>query len=656
VPIRGSIDGAPFGVYQVFHDASQIEDRVAQTQQDVFIITLAAASALLLLLVAAFARTSRTLERQNDLLRQRAATEELLTADVRRSEERFRSLVRNAADVILVLREGGTVAYESPAVANVLGLDPDARVGRSVFESIHPDDVERVSRLLAELARVSESEVQFEVRARHADGSWRYLEGTGKNLLHDPAVGGIVVNYRDATSRRALEDQLRHQAFHDVLTGLANRALLRERLEHAVASATRHGRDVAVLFVDMDDFKAINDSLGHTAGDRLLAAIGHRIAEGLRAGDTAARLGGDEFCLLLEDVARPEDAQDVAQRLLASLREPFMLGGHELRLHASIGVALRSNGSTTADDLLRDADVAMYVAKRRGKDRVEVFEPTVHVAAITRLALLADLPRALGGDQFPIEYQPVVDLHSERITGVEALLRWRHPQRGTIRPDEFIPLAEESGLIVPIGRWVLREACRHVRAWDRITSGPPLTVSVNVSGRQVEPALVETVREALRDSHLSPSRLVLEITESALLEDAEAAREVLLELRASGVHLAIDDFGTGYSSLDYLRRLPVDLLKIDRSFVASATDGSDRSALLASIVRLGRTLGMEMVAEGVEDREQAALLRGFGVHYAQGFHYARPLGRAAMSGYLRTGRSRDAAREPAAVPADLVAG
>jgi diguanylate cyclase (GGDEF)-like protein/PAS domain S-box-containing protein len=650
VPIRGTVDGAPFGVYQVFQDAAPIELRVSQTEQRVFVIALLTASLLLLLLWLAFTGASRLLARQNRQLRERAANEEFLTADLRRSEERFRSLVRNAADVILVLRENGVIAYESPAVESVLGYAADDRVGRQIFENLHPDDLPRVRRLLEEVGRTNGAEVDFEVRARHVDGSWRFLEGTGKNLLHDPAVGGIVVNYRDGTGRRQLEDQLRHQAFHDVLTGLANRALLRDRLDHALSAANRHGRHLAVLFLDLDDFKAINDSLGHSAGDELLAAVGHRLRQGLRAGDTAARIGGDEFAILLEETAGAEDARDVARRMLDALRAPFKLGERELHVQASVGVALRSRQSDTADDLLRDADVAMYVAKRRGKDRLEVFEASVHHETVTRLALMADLPKALDRGQLELEYQPVVELATGRMVGVEALLRWRHPQRGLIRPEEFISLAEESGHIVPIGRWVLQEACRQVRVWDRLVTGPPLTVSVNVSSRQVDPAIIETVREALAAARLAPSRLVLEITESALLHDAAASHEVLVSLRDSGVRLAIDDFGTGYSSLDYLRRLPVDTLKIDRTFVATASAGKRGSALLASIVRLGRTLRMEIIAEGVEDAAQLAALRALGVRLAQGFYFARPLAPDALTAYLRQ-HDRSTGRTPAATVA-----
>jgi EAL domain-containing protein (putative c-di-GMP-specific phosphodiesterase class I) len=326
---------------------------------------------------------------------------------------------------------------------------------------------------------------------------------------------------------------------------------------------------------------------------------------------------------------------EVADRILEALRRPFVVAQRELYMHASIGAAPRTDASASADDLLRDADVAMYVAKRRGKDRVELFQHDVHRSTLTRLTLLADLPEAVGAGQFVLVYQPVVELASRRVRGLEALIRWRHPERGVLPPDDFIPLAEESGLIGQIGRWVLREACRQVRAWDRVVSGPPPTISVNVSGRQVDDALVGTVRDALDAARLSPRRLTLEITESSLLEDPDAAGAILTRLRAAGVRISIDDFGTGRASLDYLRRLPVDVVKIDRSFVATLTHAKHNADLVESIIRVADTLGLEVVAEGVEDEEQARLLAAMGARFAQGFEFSPPLPPDRVTAYLR---------------------
>jgi len=634
LPIRDAGSAQPYAVYQVIEDAASIETRVAATERDVFVIALAAASGLLVLILLAFLGTSRRLSVQNRLMREQATTRELLSADLRRSEERFRSLVRNASDVILVIGPDGGLLYESPAVKTVLGYEPGARVGENAIEGLHPDDQPRVARLLREMAGVPGSELTLELRGRHVDGSWRYLEGTAKNLLDDPAVRGFVINYRDITERRRLEDELRHQAFHDVLTGLANRALLMDRLEHALGAARRHGRGLAVLFIDLDDFKAINDSLGHMVGDQLLAAAAQRILACLRAGDTPARIGGDEFAVLLEDV-EAEMAAEVGGRIVEALRRPFRAAERELHAHASVGIALHTDPSQTADDLLRDADVAMYVAKRRGKDRVETFHSDAHRPTVNRLALLADLREAFDAGQLALVFQPVVELTTRRVTALEALLRWHHPERGIVQPDEFVSLAEESGHISVVGSWVLREACRQLRVWDKVVKGPPLSVGVNVSGRQVEPSLVGVVQDALRAARLSPHRLILEITESALLEDPDGARAILEQLRATGVRIAIDDFGTGRSSLDYLRRLPVDVLKIDRTFVAALGDGHQGPELLGSILSLGRALHIDVVAEGVEDEGQARELQLLGARYGQGFHFSRPLSPPEMTGFLR---------------------
>jgi diguanylate cyclase (GGDEF)-like protein/PAS domain S-box-containing protein len=617
LPIRVPGQADPIGIYEIYQDAAPIEAQIDQTRRDVLVIVGAMGAALLVLLFAAFSGASRLLARQNRELRQR--------------EERFRSLVQNSIDVQLIVSADATITYESAAVERVLGYRAEDRIGRNALENLHPDDQSRAQQMMTDVARVPASQVATDVRVRHADGSWLVIEAVAKNLLHDPAVGGIVVNYRDITGRKALEDELKRQAFHDSLTGLANRALFADRLEHAIVRAERGPDGLAVLFLDLDDFKTVNDSLGHSEGDLLLVAVADRLRTSLRAGDTIARMGGDEFAILIEDPVNSETPMDVGRRMLAQLEPPFVHGGKELFVRASIGVATTRSRDHTADEVLRNADVAMYTAKTNGKNRLEVFEPGMHTAALTRLALKGDLERALERGEFTLVYQPIVRLAGGRLSGVEALLRWQHRDRGNVGPAEFIPVAEETGVILPLGRWVLEEACAQAATWNAI-SPQPITMSVNVSGRQLQhPAFVAEVAAVLASTGLAPELLTLELTESVLMQDAEAATAVLVELKSLGVRLAIDDFGTGYSSLNYLRRFPIDELKIDRSFVASLDDGPTHSAVVLSILRLGETLQLETVAEGIEEASQLAALRGLGADLGQGYLFARPLDAVAVT-------------------------
>lgn len=630
LPIRSPGSGQVVGAYEIYENAEPIESQIASTRSDVLVIVGAMALSLLALLFAAFSGASRLLGRQNRQLREQAVQAQLMAGDLRRSEERFRSLIQNSADVNMILGTDGRVAYESAAVERVLGHQVDERIGRRLVDLVHPDDRDWGERLLADVMRSPGAQMSGELRLRHRDGSWRYVESVLKNLIDDPAVGGVVVNYRDVTERRALEDELRHQAFHDALTGLANRALFADRLEHALSRTRRFRHPVAVLFIDLDDFKTVNDSLGHGEGDQLLVAVADRLRHAVRAGDTIARMGGDEFAVLVED---PEDAAipvEVAKHLLANLAKPIGRPGHELFVRASVGVAISTSVDETADALLRNADVAMYTAKSRGKDRIEIFEPRMHTAALSRLALKGDLERALERGEFALEYQPIVHLGDGRISGVEALLRWHHPEHGVVGPTDFIPVAEETGLITPLGRWVLEQACRQATAWDAEIP-LRLTMSVNVSGRQIQqPGFADEVAQVLASTDLEPGRLTLELTETVLLQDAEATTATLTELKQLGVRLSIDDFGTGYSSLSYLRRFPLDELKIDRSFVATVGVGSEGSALVRSILELGETLHLNTVAEGIEDAGQLAQLRGLGAHLGQGFYLGRPLSPAAI--------------------------
>ena len=618
--------GSIVGAYEIYEDAAPIEAAVGAVRRDVVLFVSAMALALLGLLSVAFAGSSRLLSMQNRRLREQTITEQMLSTDLRRSDERFRSLVRNSVDVNMILASDGTVAYESPAVERVLGYQVEARVGHAALDTVHQEDRSRLARLFLVVSRKPGAEASAELRARHADGSWRTIEVVIKNLLDDPAVRGIVANYRDVTARKALEDELRLRAFHDELTGLANRALFVDRLGHALVRTHRTRDQMAVLFLDLDDFKTINDSLGHGEGDHLLVSAADRLRGALRAGDTLARMGGDEFAVLVEDAAQDDSPLELAQRLLETLQAPFQHAGRELFVHASVGVALASGGRSSADELLRDADAAMYIAKSRGKNRVVVFEPGMHRAALARLALKGDLERALERGEFALAYQPIVNLADGTMTGVEALLRWQHPSGQVVLPGEFIPLAEETGLIIPLGRWVVEQACREARSWEGPSPEQALSVSVNVSGRQVSEAdFVGVVGGALVASGLEPDRLVLEFTENVLIEDSEQSAATLAALKSLGVRLAIDDFGTGFSSLGYLRRFPIDVLKIDGSFIASLSGGREQRAVVSAILRLGETLHLETVAEGIENGVQVADLRAMGAAFGQGHYFARPV-------------------------------
>jgi diguanylate cyclase (GGDEF)-like protein/PAS domain S-box-containing protein len=564
------------------------------------------------------------------------------------SQQRFAAFLQHSSDVVTVLDADGIVRYESPSAKRVFGYEPGEMLGTELKDLLHGEDRRRVFEAVIEAAAAGNATgIVVEARVRHADGSWRHTETSVSSLLDDPDVQGVILNTRDITERKELEAALSHQAFHDSLTKLPNRALLKDRIDHAVARAARRQRALAVLLLDLDGFKAVNDSLGHAAGDELLTAVADRLADCIRPTDTCARLGGDEFAILLEDLASPNDWQVVANRMLEALRRPFGLNGKEVFVRASIGVAMRGEGGEDADELLRNADVAMYMAKSQGKNRFEAFCPTMHSEMLRRLDLEADLRRAIeAGGEMVLHYQPTVVLQTGEIAGVEALVRWNHPERGLIPPLEFIPVAEETGLIVQLGEWVLREACMQAVAWDAAATGitrrePPMTMSVNLSARQLQhESLVASVRAVLDETGLEPSRLILEITETAVMNDHVSTIVRLQQLKDLGVGLAIDDFGTGYSSLAYLRRFPIDVLKIDRSFVDGVTEGSQKAALLRTIVELGRTLNLKTVAEGIEEHEELDQLRSLECDLGQGYFFARPLGADVVGELLRHGQLR----------------
>src|SRR5947209_10672483 len=519
---------------------------------------------------------------------------------LRRSEERFQSLARNAFELVTVFDADGTILYESPAVERVLGFAADERIGNDGFDYIHPEDQGRAQDIAARALECPGVPVQLEMRGRRADGEWRWLEVWITNLLDDASVCGIVANQRDITERRAYQEQLTRQAYHDSLTGLPNRALFQSRLEVALARAGRRKRTIGVLFVDLDRFKVINDSLGHETGDDLLVAVAARLRDAVRDEDTVARLSGDEFTVLLEEVEDEVEAAAVAQRIIDDIRRAIDLEGHQVFVGASVGIALSHNGEDLAEDLLRDADLAMYRAKERGRSRYEIFEVTMGARARLRLDLESELRRALENDELVLHYQPEVSLVSGRIVGTEALVRWEHPERGLLLPDAFIPVAEETGLILALGRQVLERASCQAHAWQQqFPADPPRRMSVNVSGRQL-PTLLSDVEKVLSRTGLDPRSLVLEIIESVVMDDPEAAIPTFEALRRLGVSLAIDDFGTGYSSLSWLKHFPISTLKLDKSFVQGlGVDSADR-AIAQSVLTMAECLGVSVTAEGIE--------------------------------------------------------
>ena len=544
------------------------------------------------------------------------------TAALRRSEERFRALVERSTEMILVLdAEGRITDVTEASVHRCLGYTGSALIGRSVDELVQPEDRPRARAALTRLHDETGPRAPFEATVRRADGHLVQVEAVGNNLLAMPAVGGLVLTLRDITERRAMEEELRHQAFHDALTGLPNRALFDDRLGQALRRSLRGGTQPAVVIIDLDDFKAVNDSLGHGAGDELLVECARRFENSIRGTDTAARMGGDEFAILIDDADADRAARDVAQRLRAALAEPITIEGRPILVEASLGVAVASPGMA-AEDVLRNADIAMYAAKNRGGAEIAVFHPEMLQAARERLDLREDLRHALARGELEIHYQPVVALGDGRVRGVEALLRWHHPDHGTIPPDRFIPVAEESGLIGPIGAWVLERSCRDLSALEE--AAPGLRMAVNISAVQLrDDDFPNVVRTALEQAGVAPERLLLELTES-VFAGGEHVAEALGTLRGLGVGLAVDDFGTGYSSLSYLRRLEIDSVKIDRSFVRSIEDDPRDAALVRSIIELGHALGLSMVAEGVEEESQEHFLRAAGCELAQGYRFGRP--------------------------------
>ncbi|HET6757589.1 MAG TPA: EAL domain-containing protein [Burkholderiales bacterium] len=544
---------------------------------------------------------------------------------LRQIEARFSALTENASEVIVVVQENGAVSYASPSLARVLGYNAQDFIGKSAFDYIHFEDLGSVQAALSSINNKPGAKAVVEFRFRHADGAWRVLEAVGKNCVDNPSVSGIVLNSRDVTERRLTEQRATYLAQHDSLTGLPNRNLLHDRIQRALVAAGRSHTRVGILFIDLDRFKTINDSLGHQIGDRLLQAVAQRVLSCVREGDTVARQGGDEFVVVLPGVNDAEDTARVAQKILDALPQSFRIEQQDFHITSSIGICLYPDDGSDVETLKRHADTAMYQAKESGRNTYRFFTGRMNEAAQERLLLENNLRRAVRQKEFKLFYQSQIDLASGSIVGVEALVRWQHPEKGLVAPSDFIPIAEETGLIVNLGEWVLHEACREARGWQ-VAGLPAVKVTVNLSARQFrEKDLLGTVRGALTASELDPRFLELELTESVVMEDADATITTLEELNELGVALAIDDFGTGYSSLSYLKRFPIDKLKIDQSFVRDVTNDPNDAAIASAIIALARSLKVKVIAEGVETFEQLAFLREHGCEEGQGYYFAKPV-------------------------------
>jgi diguanylate cyclase (GGDEF)-like protein/PAS domain S-box-containing protein len=554
-----------------------------------------------------------------------------LRLEQERGQRRLTALLRHASDVLLVVDAHDRVSHATPSASALLGRDPTGWSSEELLAQVHPvvrDDVRR--EVAGGLAHADGRAIRFQTRLLDRDERERHVEVVTADLRDDPDVQGTVLTFHDLTERVELEHRLRHLAFHDALTGLCNRELFQDRLVHGLRRARREGQRVAVLVCDLDDFKDVNDTHGHATGDTLLRQLADRLRAAARVSDTVARLGGDEFAIVCEGLDRTRDAIDVARRVLTATSEPVAVGDRELSIGVSVGIAV-DDGHRSAEELLRDADIALYEAKDDGKQRWALHEQSMTVRAQQRLQLATDLARAVAEQEIETAFQPIVTLDDQQIVGVEVLARWEHPEHGWVAPSEFIRIAEQSGLIIELGDAVLDAALGSLRGWLDERPELVLRVGVNVSGRQMrDPGLPGRVARKLDDLNLDPAMLVLELTESVMLDEADLAIEVMHELRQLGVRFAVDDFGTGYSSLAYLQRLPVSIIKTDRAFVHALERDDGAEDLVRAIVEMARSLRLDVVAEGVETTVQHEALTRLGCRFGQGHHFGRPVSASAL--------------------------
>lgn len=574
------------------------------------------------------------------VLNSRDVTERIRADErVRQAGARYESLIQNSSDAILVVEDGGLVNHASGSVETIFGMSINSIVGKpimNVARHLHADDFDRTMQAGSAVTDDPSGLATIQTRVQHGDGGWRWVELVLRDLRHDEAVEGVVINVRDISDRKAAEAQLEHQALHDPLTGLPNRSLLSDRLDHALSRTSRQGGIVGLLFLDLDKFKHINDSHGHDVGDRLLVAVADRIQAMVRDSDTVARVGGDEFVVLAEDLENVDELFTLAERIIESFRVAVSTGVELLHTTASVGLAVATDGDSDVTTVLRNADAAMYQAKEGGRNRIEVFDTALQARLEHRLDTEAALRAGLMKGEFTLHYQPIMELGSLAVTGVEALVRWEHPTRGLIAPDEFIPIAEDSGLIVELGAWVLHAACRQIVSWQH-RLGVDLEIAVNISARQlVSPGLAKTVTEVIERTGIAPDQLCLEVTETALIDQPEIAIANLESLLELGIDIALDDFGTGHASLTYLRTLPITHIKIDRSFTAGLGSNPSDTTITEFTIALAHGLELQVIAEGIETQTQLDLLKHMNCDLGQGYHLGRPLAPHQLEADLET--------------------
>jgi diguanylate cyclase (GGDEF)-like protein/PAS domain S-box-containing protein len=555
-----------------------------------------------------------------DISERKRAGEEL-----ERREKRFRTIVEKSWSGVALLDGDLRFVFVGSSTRHLIGYDDEELLGRSIFDFVHPKEMIATKRIFSSVTTSANREAHGELRFRHKDGSWVWLEGFSQNLLHEASVSAIVLNYRDISQRKETEKQLEYRAYYDSLTGLPNRLLFRDRVVNGLAHAKRNRVGLAVMYLDVDHFKLVNDGLGHSFGDVLLSEVAERLQESLRASDTISRIGGDEFSILLPEVTNTEAVAGVARKILDSLGKPFHVEGHDLFVTASIGISFYPSDGDDVETLLKCADAAMYRAKELGRNQAQLFTASMNERYVRRLALEQHLHHAVERNQLELWYQPIYDRARRRMVSTEALLRWRDPNRGLVQPIEFIQLAEETGMIVEIGAWALRQACRQLREWhDRGLVS--MRMAVNISAVQLQQrGLLEVVRDALAESRIAASSLQLEITESAAMQNIELTMKVLRELKDMGVSIAVDDFGTGQSSLIYLKAFPIDTVKIDKEFLRDVTSDETAAAIVSYVINLAHTLGLHVVAEGVESEEQYTFLRHYACDLMQGYLFSKPL-------------------------------